>query len=427
MIEAARRAPGAARLAMHTSQRHLLIGKACHGSVTAVVLAAVMGAACAGTPTSGQARAREDQAQAVRVEQVRDESIRRAIEVVGTLAAEDEVTLSSQAEGQVSRIVADLGDRVLAGQALVELDREKSQYSVDQQTASFARALAKYGASDVDRLPAIEDTPDVQRALAELEQARQASERAKELGRRDLLPKQALDDAEATLRAKQAGYASALQNAKDLRAEIDASSASVKLAQRQLRDASIRAPFDGYVQKRLVQLGEYVKMQSPVISVVRMDPLKLTAEIPEKMAPWVSIGQPVELRVDAYPDLPVTGKITRISPAVNTTTRAFSFEARVPNDKALLKPGTFARVHIESSKADNVMTVPYTALQYRYGVNRVFVVEGDHLVEREISVGDRLGERIEVSEGVKPGESIVARDVEKLAAGLKVSTTDNTR
>jgi RND family efflux transporter MFP subunit len=357
----------------------------------------------------------------VQVEQVREDSIRRAIEVVGTLAAEDEVTLSAQAEGQVSRIVADLGDRVVAGQALIELDREKLQYSVDQQAAAFARALAKYGASDVTQLPAIEDTPDVQKAFAELEQARQASERAKELGRRELLPKQALDDAEATLRAMQASYASALQNAKDLRAEIDASSASVKLAQRQLRDASIRAPFDGYVQKRLVQLGEYVKLQSPVISVVRMDPLKLTAEIPEKMAPWVSVGQPVELRVDAYPDAPVTGTISRISPAVNTATRAFSFEARVPNNKALLKPGTFARVHIESGRVDRVMTVAYTALQYRYGVNRVFVVDGDHLVEREIRVGDRLGERIEVLEGVKPGESIASRDVEKLVDGVKVS------
>lgn len=411
---------------MHSSKRTLDVRQASRPSVTAAVLALVICAACSRAQTPGQARARDDQAQTIQAEQVRAESIRRSIEVVGTLAAEDEVTISAQAEGQVSRIVADLGDRVLAGQSLVELDREKPQYSVDQQTAAFARALAKYGASDIDHLPAIEDTPDVQKALAELEQARQAAERAQELGRRALLPKQTVDDADATLRARQAGYASALQNAKDLRAEIDASSASMKLAQRQLRDTTIRAPFDGYVQKRLVQLGEYVKMQSPVISVVRMDPLKLTAEIPEKMAPWVSVGQPVELRVDAYPDMAVIGKISRISPAVNTTTRAFSFEAHVPNDKALLKPGTFARVHIESAKADQVMTVRYSALQYRYGVNRVFVVNGDHLVEREIKVGDRLGDRIEVVEGLKAGESVAMSDVDKLVDGLKVSVGGNT-
>src|SRR6185295_5483864 len=100
--------------------------------------------------------------------------------------------------------------------------------------------------------------------------------------------------------------------------------------------------FDGYVQKRLVALGEYVKTQSPVMSVVRVNPLKVTAEIPERMTPWVKVGQPVQLQVDAYPDKAISGKISRISPAINTSTRAFSFEALVPNDDASLKPGTFA-------------------------------------------------------------------------------------
>jgi multidrug efflux pump subunit AcrA (membrane-fusion protein) len=403
------------------------IGRTSGSSLTAVVLALLACAACARTPAAGTGHGGDQQAPSIQVEPVREESIRRSIEVVGTLAAEDEVTISAQAEGQVSRIVADLGDRVTAGQVLVELDREKAQYLADQQAAAFARALAKFGASDVDHLPRIEDTPDVQRALAELEQARQAAERAQALGRRSILAKQVVDDADATLRAKQASYNAALQNAKDLRAEIDGSTASLKLAQRELRDTSIRAPFDGYVQKRLVALGEYVKMQQPVISVVRMDPLKLTAEIPEKMASWVSVGQPVALSVDAYPDLAVVGKISRISPAVNTTTRAFAFEGRVPNENALLKPGTFARVRIESGKVDKVLTVAHRALQYRYGVNRVFVVNGDQLAVRELKVGDRVGDRIEVVGGVKAGESIAMTDVEKLVDGQKVSIGDHAR
>ena len=85
-------------------------------------------------------------------------------------------------------------------------------------------------------------------------------------------------------------------------ADIDASNAAAKLADRQLRDASIRAPFDGYVQQRLVSLGELVKSQMPVMNIVRVDPLKVTAEIPEGLAPWVQGGQPVDLQVDAYPD-----------------------------------------------------------------------------------------------------------------------------
>jgi len=385
-----------------------------------VLLAAALAAACSKTQ-SAQARGREEAAKPVKVEQVKEEAIHRAVEVVGTLAAVDEVTVSSEAEGRVSRLLADLGDRVQAGQTLLELDREKPQYAFDQQRAALARALAKFGASDSAHLPPIEKTPDVQKAQAELAQAKQAFDRAEELHRRQLVPKQTLDDAETTLRSKQASYESALQNAKNLRADIDAAEATLKLAERQLRDTAIRAPFDGYVQKRLVSLGEYVKVQTPVMAVVRIDPLKVTAEIPEKMAPWIKVGQPVELQVDAYPDKTLTGKVSRISPAVSTSTRAFPFEALVPNADALLKPGTFARVHLETAKIDRAMTVPYAALQYRYGVNRAFVVTGDRLTARELKVGERVGDRIEVLSGLQTGDTVVIADVDKLADGTKVS------
>jgi RND family efflux transporter MFP subunit len=152
---------------------------------------------------------------------------------------------------------------------------------------------------------------------------RKARRRAAELNKRQLVPRQTLDDAQAMLQSKQASYDAALQNAKNLRADIDATGAAARLADRQLRDTMIRAPFDGYVQKRLVNLGEYVKVQSPVMAVVKMDPLKVTAEIPEKMAPWIETAQEVDLRVDAYPDKTFTGKISRISPAVSAATRAF--------------------------------------------------------------------------------------------------------
>lgn len=385
-----------------------------------VAFAGLVVAGCSRSETA-QARGRDDTVKAIKVEPVGEEAIHRSVEVVGTLTAVDEVTVSAEAEGRVSRLLADLGDRVSAGQVLIELDREKAQYNLDQQKASLARTLAQYGAQDTTHLPAIEQTPDVKRAEAELVQAKQSYDRADELHKRQLVPKQTLDDAEATLHAKQAGYDSAVQNAKNLRASIDASDASAKLADRQLRDAYIRAPFDGYVEKRLVNLGEFVKNQTPVMSVVRVNPLKVTSEIPEKMAPWIETGQPVQLHVDAYPDKTITGKVSRISPAVNTSTRAFPFEALVPNAEGLLKPGTFARVHIESAKIDRVLTVPYSAIQYRYGVNRVFVVEGDHVAARELKVGERIGDRIEVVAGVKPGDTVAVTEPDKLADGMKVT------
>jgi RND family efflux transporter MFP subunit len=397
---------------------HPLISTCRIGAVVALVI--LPAAACTKTE-SAQARSREAAAKPVKVEVVLQETVRRAVEVVGTLAAVDQVTISSEADGKVSRILADLGDRVTAGQTLIQVDHEKQQYNFDQQKATLERALAQLGAADPQHLPETEKTPDVQKASADLVQAKQAFDRASELFKRTLVPQQTLDDAATALQSKRASYDLAVQNAKNLRAGIQASEASMKLADRQLRDTQIRAPFDGYVERRLVNLGELVKTQTPVMAIVRVDPLKVIAEIPEKMAPWIKDGQPVQLHVDAYPDRTFIGAVSRISPAVSTATRAFPFEALVPNKDALLKPGTFARVHIESGKVDDVLTLPYEALQYRYGVNRAFVVEGDKLAARELKVGDRLGERIEIVSGVKPGEQVAVTDVDKLADGVKVA------
>jgi multidrug efflux pump subunit AcrA (membrane-fusion protein) len=383
----------------------------------------VVGASGCSKSETAQARSREGTAKPVKVEAVRRDSVRRAVDVVGTLAAVDQVTISSEADGKVSRILADLGDRVTAGQVLIQIDSEKQQYTYEQQQAVLARTLAQYGAPDPQHLPEIEKTPDVQRANADLVQATQAFDRATELSKRTLISQQALDDARAALQSKRASYDSALQNARNLRASIQASEATMKLANRQLRDTEIRAPFDGFVEKRLVNQGELVKTQTPVMAIVRLNPLKVIAEIPEKMAPWISAGQVVELQVDAYQGRRFAGKVSRISPGVNTATRAFPFEALVPNPDTALKPGTFARVHIESGKIDEVVTLPYAALQYRYGVNRVFVVNGDKLAMRELAVGERLGDRVEVVSGVKAGERVAVTDVDTLADGVQVAVT----
>jgi RND family efflux transporter MFP subunit len=388
-----------------------------------IVAALAAAAASCSKSQTAQARSSDGDAKAVAVTPVHKQSVRRAVDVVGTLAAVDQVTVSSETDGKVRKILADLGDQVRAGQVLIELDNERQQYSLEQQQAALARALAQYGASDPQHLPEIERTPDVQKARADLVQATQSFERANQLFKRTLISQQALDDAKTALESKQAGYDAALQTARNLRASIQASEATMKLASRQLRDTEIRAPFDGFVERRLVNLGELVKAPMPVMAIVRLDPLKVTAEMPEKMAPWITAGRPLELHVDAYPTRTFSGKVTRISPAVNTSTRAFAFEALVPNPEALLKPGTFARVHVESDRVDDVLTLPYAALQYRYGVNRVFVVSGDGLAMRELQVGDRMGERIEIVSGVKEGEPVAVTDVDSLNDGDRVSVT----
>ena len=388
--------------------------------VLSTIVPAIAGCA---DPSAEQAGGPKKAAKAVKAEAVRQESVRRTLDVVGTLAAEDQVTVSSEVDGVVRRVLADLGDRVTSGQSLVELDREKLQYNLDQQRAAHARTLTKYGAAESDHLPRIEDTPDVRRAAAEMAQAQQGFQRATELHKRQLISEQTRDDAETTLRLKRAAYDSSLQEAKNLRADIDASGAALKLAERQLRDASIRAPFDGYIQQRMVSIGELVKAQMPVMTVVRVDPLKLLSEIPERMAPWVKVGQPLTLLVDAFPDKRFAATVSRISPAVNTQTRTFAFEGLAPNAEALLKPGTFARVRLETSLVEQVMTIPYGAMQYRYGVYRAFAVEGDRLEARELKTGDRIGDRMEILDGLKSADRVAVTDVDTLTDGMTIAVT----
>ena len=372
----------------------------------AIALLAAAAAGCSKSETA-QARGSEADAKPVQVEAVRQNSVRRSVDVVGTLAAVDQVTISSEADGTVSRSSRISAIACKAGQVLVELDSEKQQYTFEQQQAALARALAQYGATDPEHLP--DDREDARRAesaKAELVQAKQAFERANELFKRTLISQQALDDAKATLQSKQAGYDSALQSAKNLRASIQASEATMKLAERQLRDTEIRAPFDGYVEKRLVNLGELVKAQMPVMAVVRLDPLKVTAEIPEKMAPWIS-DRPGRWSCTSTPirDRTFTGKVTRISPAVNTATRAFPFEALVPNADARAQAGHLrARARRERQggrRADAALRGAPVPLRRQPRLRR----RRRRLAMRELQVGERLGDRIEIAERREGGRA----------------------
>lgn len=385
-----------------------------------LLAASAAGAACSGSSRT-DAMGRQEAVRTVQIEPVRREDLHRPIEIVGTLAAADEVTVSSEAAAKVVAIRADLGDHVTAGQVMVELDREKLQYKLDGQRATLNRALAKFGVTQPgDRLPPIEQTPDVTRASTQLAQSELAWKRAVQLSENKLISQEQLEAAQAKYTTDKAAYESALQNARDLRADIDASRSAVQLAERELLDASIKAPFDGYIQKRLVSLGQFVQVQTPVISIVRVDPLKLIAEVPEHMAPWVKVGGKVSLTVDAYPDRKIEGTVSRISPAVNQQTRAFPLEAVVPNHEGLLKPGTFTRAHLDSERVEPILTVPYAAIQNRYGVNHLFVVKGDRVASVEVKLGDRLGERVEIIEGITAGVPIATSDIDHLADGTRV-------
>ncbi len=390
------------------------------GPALAALLVLVFAAAC--SRDRGVQAAEGPKGLLVKTEAAQVRDVRRQVDVVGTLAAKEEVVVSAEVAGRVSRLVHDLGDRVAAGTPLIELDPEKLQYRADGQRATLDQARARYGASGDGDLPALDRVPAVVSTAAQLANAQQQLDRANNLASRNLLARSDLETAQTRFDTAKAAYEQALASARQLRADIEAQSSSLRLAQRELRDAVIRAPFDGYVAERMVSQGQFVQPQAPVMRIVRLQPLKLTAEVPEKFAPWIETGREMAVKVDAFPQQVFTGKVVRVAPGVNLRSRAFAIEGEVPNPDGKLKPGTFARVQITTDRVERAVTIPIAAVQSRYGTNRVFVVQNGQLVGKEIVLGDRLDDRVEVSQGLGAGTPIVAAGVETLADGMKVTT-----
>ena len=336
-----------------------------------VLLALVAAASCSKDP--GLAAAGQQGLKQVHVEAAEVHDVRRSVDVVGTLAAREEVTVSAEVAGRVAVLRRDLGDRVEKGEILIELDQEKAQYRVEAQRAALAQSRARYGAPETGELPALEHVPEVVSAVAQLADAKQRLDRAKSLAASKIVSTSDLDDAKTKFEVAVAAHDQALASARQLRADIEAKSSALHLAERDLRDTVIRAPFQSFVAERLVSPGQYVQQQTPVMRLVQLHPLKVTAEVPEKFAPWIGTGREVSVRVDAFPET-FKGQITRIAPSVNLRSRAFAIEGEVPNQDGRLKPGTFARLEITTDHVDRAITIPVAAVQSRYGTNRMFVV-----------------------------------------------------
>lgn len=343
----------------------------------------------------------------VRVLPVEQKQVRRNIESVGSLFPFDEVTVSSEVEGRVEQVLVDVGDHVSAGQTIVKVVPTELQLTLDQQRASLQQARARLGLSEKgEDLKDPKSAAEVKKAAADLADAEQKYLRAKTLFEQGLLPKQSFDEAESRHNAARAAYDLSVQTVENLRAQLAQSRAATALAQKKVGDSIIRAPFAGQIKERSVTQGQYLKVQTPVMVIVNVDPMRVRLRVPEKMAAWVKTGQEVTVSVEAYPGRSFAGKITRINPSVDQQTRAFEVEALIDNRETLLKPGFFVKATIPSNFVVDALFVPQDALLYVYGVYKVFVIDANTLKEREVKIGERTGDEVEIVEGLAQGERI---------------------
>ncbi len=196
--------------------------------------------------------------------------------------------------------------------------------------------------------------------------------------------------------------------------------ARVAMARKAVADTVVRAPFEGVVGERLVSVGDYVTRGTKVASVLRVSPLRLELTVPAQYVTAVAVGGAVDLEVDAYPGETFVGQVRYVSPGLRSDTRALIVEAIVANADARLKPGLFASARIEQEAKTPALLIPATAVQKNAAATRVFVVVGDHVEERLITLGQVEGDRVEAASGLSAGDRVVASGLERLKDGALV-------
>lgn len=356
---------------------------------------------------------------------VEEEVTQRRVQAVGSLYALEESTLSAQVEGQVAQVLADEGDTVREGQPLVVLDTRELQFEVDRQRGLVQQVRAQLGIGPNDPPPSDPKAiASVQRAEADLYDAERKYGRAQEMFKDRLISQQQLDEAGSRFQSAKATYNVALQEVDRLKALLVANEATEKLAEKKLSDATIRAPFPGAIQKRSVHPGEYVKVQSPVMVIVRTDRLRARLAVPERWAGWIIEGALADLQVEAFPGDIFHGKITSINPTISQESRTFETEALLTNLDGRLKPGFFLQASIPSSKSEKTIFLPERAVNYRYGVYKIFLLRGNRVSEKLIrpagQTDDQRGRRFEIAEGVTPGERVAVAVSGDLRDGVMV-------
>ncbi|HZS08456.1 MAG TPA: efflux RND transporter periplasmic adaptor subunit [Blastocatellia bacterium] len=394
-----------------SSRRRAITGAS---ALSLIALSLVLLSSCArstpGKPADDKLRAAPARAR-VKIVSVEEQRQQRTVEAVGSLFAFDEVTVSSEAEGRVEQVMVDVGDRVTRGQVLARISPVEMELSVEQQRAALRQARARLGLGEEEgELRDVRQAAEVKKAAADLADAEQKYRRAESLLKTGVIAQQVYDEAESRYKAARAAYDLAVQQVENLRASMQQTQATLNLANKRLRDAQIRAPFAGQVKARAVTTGQYLKVQTPVMTIVNVDPLRVRLNVPEKMSPWVRVGRDVKITLEAFPGREFTGRISRINPAVEEKTRTFEIEALVANHGGELKPGSFVKATLQSDKVDPILTIPQNSAVYLFGAYKVFVVQGRTVKEREVKLGDHFGDRVEVIEGLQAEDKVAVSD-----------------
>jgi RND family efflux transporter MFP subunit len=305
----------------------------------------------------------------------------QTLRLTGSLKGDRETDLAANIAGRITSTSVERGAEVKAGQVLAQVD---------------VRAAA---------ISASEANVQVQNAQAQAAQAQSDCTRYEQLKKKGAITDLEYDKVAITCRT--------------MPLTVEAASARARLAAQNVGDGAIRAPFAGVVTERYVELGEYVRTDSRVVTIVSVDPLRLELSVPEADAARVKQGAVVTFKVAAYSDRQFTGKVRFVSGAIRATTRDLAVEAIVDNPDKALKPGMFAEVDLGVG-THKLPAVPKAATFEKNGTTHAFFIVDGRLQERVLSTSTEVGEVVSVSKGAALGEKVAVGDVKTFANGLRV-------
>lgn len=377
-----------------------------------------------GACSSGDARGKDQPAApaavAVAPAAAVEQPMARFIRATGTLMAEEQADVAAETAGRVVSAPIERGTLVRAGAELVRLSSTETDAQLKEAEANAAQIEARLGLTSGGPFD-VNAVPEVQNAKASSELAQSELNRIKSLLDQRVVSTSEYDQRRTQMEAARQQYEAAKNGAAQQYQSLQAARARVSLARKAFTDTVVRAPFNGVVAERLVSAGDYVTKGMKVAIVVRVNPLRVQLTVPEQSVSSVAVGQRVSFAVDAYAGRQFEGRVKYVAPALQADQRALTVEAVVPNPDGVLKPGLFATARIEQAARTPGVLVPATAVLTSAGTSRVWVVNGDHVDERIVSIGETVGDLVEITKGLKAGERVATRNVAQLADGIKVS------
>jgi RND family efflux transporter MFP subunit len=386
----------------------------------ALILAAGLASAGCGTAKGESSSKDESPALSVSVASATEQPITRFLKVTGTLAAEEAAEVAAETQGRVIATPVERGTRVTEGSELIRISPAEAQAQAAEAEANAAQLEGRLGLTGGKELD-IDNVPEVANARATLTLAQGDFERARMLFDKKLLSQAEFDQRSAQLEVARRQAEIARNGAVQQYQALLAARARVVLARKALADTSVKAPFAGVVGQRLVSVGDYVTRGTKIASVLRTSPLRVQLTVPEQFSAEVAVGRAVSFEVDASPGQTFTGQVRYVSPALETNSRTLIVEAVVPNDAGTLKPGSFATARIEQASRSPGVLAPGAAIRTVTGTSRVFVLAGDHAEERIVTVGQPVGDLVEITTGLKAGEKVATSSVAQLSDGLRVT------